>query len=392
MPSSSKSIDTNLSRINIDESSNSIHLAREEKPEPRDYYMYLLHAEQGRDKDTRRSSLLAQKFTTKKNLTTFTFEPLPYDKLWEGDFLTHFKAHPKRIVIFQVLPIPDTQPFREKKLVLGFNFATNELVGYTLDPTNLPIEEIHTQPNIWRECRDSHALSKSWPRRNKVLAISTTRFYEMIDFTTEYFGKFGGTMLRDGILHFFKEISTPLHASLDIVVVIQLAQFLADFVHVLEDDWGRARALLEKCDAYQELLRDLLLRTSVDVWMTSYEVLKVGMGGVRDKDALSKEERGGIQVLIEEKVEEQTKQDRQDWGQSRSQSRSRNHQQPYVHDAEDDEQDAAQQYLQQGVQVQEATRGPGLSGIYFAPAGDGRGQPDGGDGFWTSAWAVCDDL
>ncbi|KAJ5414834.1 hypothetical protein N7509_000168 [Penicillium cosmopolitanum] len=371
MPSSSKSIDTNLSQINIDESSNCIHLARENKPDPHDYYMYLLRAEQGRDKDTRRSSLLAQKATAKKNTFSFSFEPLPYEILWEADFLTHFKAHPKRIVIFQVLPIPDTRPFREKKLVLGFNFATNELLGYTLEPTNLPIEEIHAHPNIWRECRDSQALTKSWPHRVKVITISTTRFQEMIEFTTEYFGEFGGDMVRDGILHFFKETSTPMHGSLDLVVVIQLAQFLADFVHLLEDDWEQARALLEKYDAFHEFLRDLLLRTSVDVWLTSYGLLKVGMG----KGVVSEEERERIQLLIEEKVREQNKQESRDQGRSRSRSRSRNHQQPYIQDAER-EKNTAQQYLQQGVYLQDATRGRGLSDIYPTPAGDGRGQQD----------------
>ncbi|CAI7587270.1 unnamed protein product [Penicillium pancosmium] len=378
MSSSSKYIDTNLSRITIDESTNSIHLARENKPEPRDYYMYLLRAEQGRDKDTRRSSLLAQGATTKKNTFSFNFEPLPYDILWETDFLTRFKANSKPIVIFQVLPIPDTRQFREKKLVLGFNLATNELLGYTLEPTNLPIGEIYTYPSIWRECRDSHALMKSWPHRVKVITISTTRFQEMIEFTTEYFGEFGGSMIRDGILHFFKEISTPMHGSLDIVVAIQLAQFLADFVHLLEDDWERARALSGKYDAFHEFLRDLLLRSSVDVWLTSYEPLKVGMGKNGD---LSQEEREKIQCLIQENVREQNKRDSRDQGhgQSRSgfRSRSRNHLQPYVQDA-DDEHNTAQQYLQQGVYVQDAMRGRGLSDIYSTPAGDGRGEEDGG--------------
>jgi len=295
------------------------------KPEPHDYYMFLLRTEQGRDQRTRRESNLA--------LQNNTFHPLPYDWFWEADFLHRLRTSSNSTVIFQVIPIPSPGSPREKKLALGFDFATNTLRAWTFDPIPVPFEDLYSRPDIWKECRDRNALSECWHRRSPIISLSMNRFYEIIDFTMDHFNEYGPKMLSGGLLRFFEETTFPFHPSMDLVIVIQFAQFLGDFLDVMIKDYETSKQLLVKYEAYQEFLRNLLLRSSVDVWMTSYDVLKEGMTARGNVRAGSIDTRGKVEKLITEKKEHQ--------------HRLMQQQQYVPRDEEDGRQYRAQQYLQQ---------------------------------------------
>ena len=151
----------------------------------------------------------------------------------------------------------------------------------------------------------------------------------MLDFTMREFSRFGKEMLSTGLLRFFEETTVPFHPSMDIVVVIQFAQFLGDFVELLEQDASRAKRMLERYTAYHEFLRDVLLKTSVHVWFTSYERLQGE--GRRGKSEVSDETMARIEKFMK----------RRD-----SSSEGRQASEEY-----DDEYVRTQQYLQQIAQV-----------------------------------------
>lgn len=239
------------------------------KPEPHDYYMFLLRTEQGRDQKTRRNGIIGR-------TRTGQFDPITYDFFWKADYLDRLSARDEdSTVIFQCLPVPHPGAWREKKIALGFNFHTRHLVGYLIDPPmNVPITHIHAQQEIWAECRSRKALAESWVRRRCIIDLSMDRFVDIIDYTMERFDEFGAEMLQIGILKFFNETERQFHPSMDLVIVIQLTQFLADFIEVLLKDRNIAARLLKKFDAYQEFLRDILLQSSREVWMSSNEAWK----------------------------------------------------------------------------------------------------------------------
>ncbi|OQE17222.1 hypothetical protein PENSTE_c021G00070 [Penicillium steckii] len=278
------------------------------KPEPHDYYMFLLRTEQGRDKRTRQESNLA--------IRTNSFQTLPYDWFWEADFLYRLRTSSNPIVIFQVIPIPLSssstphQGFREKKLALGFDFSNNHLRAWTFDPIPVPITRevylqsgglLHSQPDIWKECRDKNSLNECWSRRIPQISISMNEFDEMIDVTMNNFNEYGAEILNGGLLRFFEKTSFPFHPSMDLVIVIQFTQFLSDFIDVLVSDLDEdSRYLRDKYDDYQEFLRNLLLRSSVDVWMTSYEILKAGMATSKNVRVGSSSTRAEVGKMISE--------------------------------------------------------------------------------------------
>lgn len=343
------SIDTQLSH-----STKNTHQPPSPLPSPQDYYMFLLRVEQGRDKSTRRDSTLTLTLPEKKFTTT------PYTNFWEPTFISDLSAHESPYLIFQVIPIPLRNPSNPNpnpstgraipdKIALGFDFKTKNLVGWIFDPEqsrHLSFEEIYSKPDIWKECRDKDSLVKCWSRRRKIISVEVGRFVDLIDFTLSRFKEFGAEMMRDGLLWFLGDFdeesalgnaSGPssatrqsqkrafakrgFHPSLDLVLVIQYAQFMADFADVIHNSGGICSnengnsnidididTLIQKCEAIQEFLRDVLLKASVDVWMSSYEILKGGMGKTLEKQ--SPEAKAKIHGLIEDKRTERKRKDK----------------------------------------------------------------------------------
>ncbi|KAJ5112183.1 hypothetical protein N7532_000228 [Penicillium argentinense] len=225
-------------------------------PQPIDYYIKA---------ETKRPAWRAQ---TLYLAPDNQLETISINHLWERSNLESFLDGPNAEIVFSCIPVPQPGVWREKKLVLSFDFKIAHLKAYLIAPLPIPVSRYHAQKDIWDECRNSEALQDSWDRRELVIDLSANRFYELVDYTMKQYQLIGAGPLQTGILKEFGETERVFTPPMDLIIVIQFAQFLTDTIDLVVPTRIKADVLAEKYTAYQEFLRELLLQVSREAWMS----------------------------------------------------------------------------------------------------------------------------
>jgi hypothetical protein len=201
-----------------------------------DYHIYLTHAEKNRDKQHRLRECYLVEQDGINNVI-----------LQNNMSLSNVAHNTNPTILFMNLPIPCHN--RHSKLILGFDPITQNLLGYLFE-TDSPIEDYG---DLWF----------NWKRNvgQLVIDLPVERFLEIVQetLTTNI------EVLEIGILHHYAATTKALPAGIDMMVVIQLLQFIDDFADMIWVDGSKMREEYGEC---QKTLRDIVLTGSRQAWFS----------------------------------------------------------------------------------------------------------------------------
>ncbi|KAJ5637381.1 hypothetical protein N7490_007260 [Penicillium lividum] len=193
-----------------------------------DHHLYLAAIERGRDFSTRLNSCML-------------YEGERFRQVVLDDHLdTHTDNHLITFINMPLLPLSTLCPLTEQKLVLGFDLQRQYLQGYFFE----------SAPD------DLTDLCYVWHERQLVIDIPVDRFLEMYQYAVE-----NSEICGEGMFRYFRESKCELPTGMDLVVTVQFAQFLNDFVEL----WGSDAEIQIHADS-EEHLRTLLSKASYESW------------------------------------------------------------------------------------------------------------------------------
>lgn len=212
-----------------------------------DYHLYLAAIERGRDAPTRLEETLL--------LETDGFRPVNLDDLLDAETFSRSptETHIVTFVNMPLLPLSTLTPLTEQKLVLGFDLHRRHILGYFFEsaPDDLA--------DVWYV----------WHERQLVIDIPIDRFLEMYNYMINNHRE----ILGIGMFRYFRESQHELPTGMDLVLTIQIAQFLNDWADLL---WGHESAEFRKnYSEHEEELRTLLSKASWESWFAVRDGLTI---------------------------------------------------------------------------------------------------------------------
>jgi hypothetical protein len=156
-------------------------------------------------------------------------------------------------ILFMNLPIPVNSKLGYGKLFLGFDLATQNLLGY-LFVTDSPIENYNDLWLNWKRGVGQHIIN-----------MPVDRLLEIVEDVM----KSNIEVLEIGILHHYAATTKTLPAGVELVVVIQFLQFIEDCADMIWQDGNNMR---ETYGEYQEQLREIIAFGSSQAWFAGREL------------------------------------------------------------------------------------------------------------------------
>ncbi|KAJ5946712.1 hypothetical protein N7454_003551 [Penicillium verhagenii] len=204
-----------------------------------DHHLYLAAIERGRDCSTRLGSCMLQEGER--------FREVCLDELLDINTSSRGFSTDHHLITFMnlpILPLSTLAPLTEEKLILGFDVERQHLLGYFFK----------SAPD------DLTDLCYVWHEGQLIIDIHIDRYLEMYQYTVKNHLEICGV----GVFRYFRESKRELPTGLDLVVTIQFAQFLHDFVDLLRG--GIKDKIRKEYDDSEEYLRSLLSKASYESW------------------------------------------------------------------------------------------------------------------------------
>lgn len=155
------------------------------------------------------------------------------------------------LVLFSSLPVPHATECPDRRIVLGVNLRTHCLVGYLFESAPESIAE----------------LDSVWDWRELIINVSLKRFTHILKYSVDE----NPSILKKGVLNFFRESTRHLHAGMDAVITIKYIQFLRDTLSGARLS-APCRVGEEPPNWFDmEEHRNFLCRGSASGWMSSHE-------------------------------------------------------------------------------------------------------------------------